>query len=237
LTDEQWNCIQPLLPVRKPKREDRPGRPPTDARPLCILWVLHTGAQWSELPRKYPPYQTCHRWFQGWVKDGTFRKVLRELARHLKERGDFDLEEGFVDASFSGAKKGGSCVGKTKRGKGTKVVAAIDGAGLPLAVGIASASPHEVRVLAAYRLARGPRGPKRTDAHGHARTDGRPIFRGKTGGPLVPSEGGELPLAGSIPATSTCRSPAISPGCWAFFALISARTRSVPLRRLWACAA
>jgi transposase len=109
LTDVQWNLIQPLLPVRKPKREDRPGRPPTEARPLWngILWILRTGAQWSELPRRYPPYQTCHRWFQGWVQDGTFRKVLRELARDLKERGGFDLAEGFVDASFSGAKKGG----------------------------------------------------------------------------------------------------------------------------------
>ena len=48
-----------------------------------------------------------------------------------------------------GREKGGSCVGKTKWGKGTKVVAAVDGAGLPLAVGIASASPHEVKVLEA----------------------------------------------------------------------------------------
>jgi transposase len=107
---------------RKPKRVDRPGRQPTDARPLWngILWVLRTGAQWSELPRKYPPYQTCHRWFQGWVKDGTFRKVLRELARDLKERGGFDLEEGFVDAPFSGAKRGPR-VGKTKRGSERRV--------------------------------------------------------------------------------------------------------------------
>jgi hypothetical protein len=35
------------------------------------------------------------------------------------------------------------------------------------------------------------KGPNRTDAPGLARTDGRPIFRGKTGGgPLVPSGGG-----------------------------------------------
>jgi len=80
LTDEQWSLIKPL-PTRTPKRANRPGRPPTDARALSngILWVLRARAQWNELPHKYPPYQTCYRWFQGWVKDGTFRTVLREL--------------------------------------------------------------------------------------------------------------------------------------------------------------
>jgi Transposase DDE domain len=40
-------------------------------------------------------------------------------------------------------------VGKTKRGKGTKVMAIADRAGLPLAVHIAPASPHEVTLVAA----------------------------------------------------------------------------------------
>jgi hypothetical protein len=35
-------------------------------------------------------------------------------------------------------------VGKTKRGKGTKVLATADHAGLPLAVHVEAASPHEV---------------------------------------------------------------------------------------------
>ena len=43
--------------------------------------------------------------------------------------------------------KGGSKVGKTKRGKGTKVMAIADGAGLPIAIWIESASPHEVRLV------------------------------------------------------------------------------------------
>ncbi|NVJ00070.1 transposase [Myxococcus sp. AM009] len=91
----------------------------TDARPLWngILSVLRTGAQWSELARKYPPYQTCHRWFQSWVKDGTFRKVLRELASDLKERGGFDLEDGFADASFLGTKKGGPASERRSAGR------------------------------------------------------------------------------------------------------------------------
>jgi transposase len=40
--------------------------------------------------------------------------------------------------------KGGAGVGKTKRGKGTKLMAVADGAGTPIAVYASSASPHEV---------------------------------------------------------------------------------------------
>jgi transposase len=38
-------------------------------------------------------------------------------------------------------------VGKTKRGKGTKIMAVADRHGLPVAVHIASASPHEVTLV------------------------------------------------------------------------------------------
>lgn len=38
-------------------------------------------------------------------------------------------------------------MGKTKRGKGTKLMAVADASGLPLAIYTASASPHEVRLV------------------------------------------------------------------------------------------
>ena len=44
--------------------------------------------------------------------------------------------------------KRGLCVGKTKRGKGTKIMAVADGHGLPLAVCTDSASPAEVKLVA-----------------------------------------------------------------------------------------
>jgi transposase len=47
---------------------------------------------------------------------------------------------------FLGEKRG-LCVGKTKRGKGTKTMVLVDGRGLPLAAEIASASPHEVTLI------------------------------------------------------------------------------------------
>ena len=43
-------------------------------------------------------------------------------------------------------KKMGLDVGKTKRGKGTKIMAVADRSGLPIAMHVASASPHEVKL-------------------------------------------------------------------------------------------
>ena len=47
---------------------------------------------------------------------------------------------------FLGEKRG-LCVGKTKRGKGSKIIVLVDGRGLPLGAEIASASPHEVTLI------------------------------------------------------------------------------------------
>lgn len=48
-----------------------------------------------------------------------------------------------------GSEKGGPAVGKTKRGKGTKIMAVTDGNGVPVAVHVASASPHETQLVEA----------------------------------------------------------------------------------------
>jgi transposase len=107
LTDAQWELLQPLVEPGTPKK--RRGRPWRETREVLegVLWILRTGAQWSELPRdKFPPYQTCHRRLQQWVRAGTLVQVLRRLAEDLLARGQLDLAETFIDASFSGAKKG-----------------------------------------------------------------------------------------------------------------------------------
>ena len=50
---------------------------------------------------------------------------------------------------FCAGEKGGLKVGPTKRGKGTKWMVLVDGAGTPLGAYLDSASPAEVRLLAA----------------------------------------------------------------------------------------
>src|SRR5262245_62584876 len=84
------------------------GRPPADARAVLegILWVLRTGAPWSDMPDRYPPYQTCHRRFQEWVKKKTLEKILAVLYEDLRERGGVDDIEAFIDGTYAGAKKG-----------------------------------------------------------------------------------------------------------------------------------
>ena len=109
LTDEQWVLIEPLIP-ELPRREDGRGRPWRDTREVMngVLWILRSGARWQDLPGRFPPYQTCHRRFQQWVREGTLRRVLEALAEDLRTRGELDLSECFIDATFIVAKKGDS---------------------------------------------------------------------------------------------------------------------------------
>src|SRR5437879_4477344 len=90
LTDAQWAVLQPFL---HPKPVRKRGRPWQDARAVFngILWVLRTGAPWHDLPDRYPPYQTCHRRFQQWQRDGTLTRLLHALAEDLRARGKLDL--------------------------------------------------------------------------------------------------------------------------------------------------
>ena len=108
LTDEQWNVLQPLIPV-PPKRPDGRGRPRKDACAVLngILWILRTGAQWEDLPRRYPSKSTCHLRFQEWCRHGTLEAILRAFARDLEERAEICVEESFIDGMFVPAKKGG----------------------------------------------------------------------------------------------------------------------------------
>ena len=106
LSDAQWAILKPLLQPRG--RPEGRGRPWRDARAVLngVLWVLRTGAPWHDLPSRYPSYQTCHRRFQQWRREGTLTHVLTRLAEDWRDRGKIDLSETFIDASFSSAKKG-----------------------------------------------------------------------------------------------------------------------------------
>jgi Transposase DDE domain len=72
--------------------------------------------------------------------------ILEAIALDLKPRGAIERARGFHRRELCAGEKGGWKVGKTKRGKGTKIMAVADRHGLPVSVCIESATPHEVKL-------------------------------------------------------------------------------------------
>lgn len=140
LTDEQWAVVKVIIP-EPPRRPDGRGRPWREAREVLngILWIMRTGAAWQDLPERYPSYQTCHRRFQQWTRDGTFEQLLEALATDLYERGGLDLSECFIDGTFVIAKKGGPTSARPSGAKARK--------SWQLQTALAFLSPFTLRVL------------------------------------------------------------------------------------------
>lgn len=158
LSDAQWKKIEPLLP--RPPRHRQGGRPPVANRKVLqgILWMLRSGARWQDLPSEFPSPSTCWRRLRDWEEQGVWLRIGRTFLAELNERQQLRWSESFLDGSFASAKKRGSAVGKTKRGKGTKWMVVVDGRGLPLGNYLHSASPAEVKLaettLATIRVGR-----------------------------------------------------------------------------------
>lgn len=148
LTDQQWERIREHFPEENIP-SNRAGRKPVPTRKVleAVLWILNTGAQWHMLPQCYPNYKTVHRRFQNLCENEVLREVLTDLANELRDNGDIDESECFIDAMFCPAKGGGTEIGKTKRGKGVKIMSIVDRHGLPVAVSTHAANHHEVTLV------------------------------------------------------------------------------------------
>jgi hypothetical protein len=77
------------------------------------------------------------------VADSPAAKISRGLTGPRKARSERILHR----RQLQRREKRGSGVGPTKRGKGSKIMAIADGHGFPLAVYVASASPHETKLV------------------------------------------------------------------------------------------
>ena len=78
-----------------------------------------------------------------WTADTPAAKTGRGLTRPREARSERILHR----RQFQRREKRGSSVGPTKRGKGSKIMAIADGHGFPLSVHVASASPHETKLV------------------------------------------------------------------------------------------
>ena len=83
---------------------------------------------------------------------GAFRRDARRpgsLGLGSGSQREAQSTRSFYRREFRPGQKRGLQVGKTKRGKGTKIMAVADGSGLPIALCTACASPHEVTLVKA----------------------------------------------------------------------------------------
>src|SRR6476620_11577140 len=102
LIDQLWITTEARLP--KPKKKPHgPGRPVVNMKSVfeAILWILKTGARWRDLPKCFPSYQTCHRYFQRWVKSGAFHQLACAMERKAQRRGKLDVSEAYIDGTFA----------------------------------------------------------------------------------------------------------------------------------------
>ena len=77
LSDAQWRSIAGLLPGKA----GDPGRSGNDNRLFVngVLWVLRSGARWSDLPERYGKWKTVHTRFTRWARAGVWERVFDSL--------------------------------------------------------------------------------------------------------------------------------------------------------------
>lgn len=133
LTEEQFNeFVLPCLSQGK-----RGPKPKLSLFAIFnyILYLLHTGMQWMNLPialnaagKNEIHHTRIFRLFQRWSDDGSLDRVFANSVGKLSENDLLDMSVLHGDGSSTAAKKGGDTIGYNghKHFKGDKVIAVVD---------------------------------------------------------------------------------------------------------------
>jgi transposase len=84
LSELQWARLKDLVPGRV----EHVGRTALDNRQFIngVLWVLRSGARWSDLPERYGKYKSVHTRFMRWARSGVWESLFDDLVRDKKNR-------------------------------------------------------------------------------------------------------------------------------------------------------
>ena len=77
LTEQHWQQLPSLFP----ERTSLLGRPPANSRGLleAMVWVMHRGVSWREVPTEMAPWHTVYTRFHHWVKTGVWEHSVLVL--------------------------------------------------------------------------------------------------------------------------------------------------------------
>jgi transposase len=99
LTDEQWQLIEPFLPIGEygpyPERlrEQFEG----------VIWRFRTSSQWREMPGEFGPWPTVYGRFRVWRDAGVFTALLEGVIAEAARQGQTDLSLVSVDSTTARA--------------------------------------------------------------------------------------------------------------------------------------
>mgnify|MGYP002402643803 CR=1 FL=1 len=152
LSDEAWERVRPLIPERP--AHPKGGRPAQSDRQMlsAILYVLRTGIQWNALPRELGASTTVYDRFRLWEEQGVFERIWQAGLQEYDELEGIAWEWQSMDGVMTKAPFGGAATGAnpTDRGKrGSKRSQLSDGRGMPLALVIAGANRHDMKLVEA----------------------------------------------------------------------------------------
>jgi putative transposase len=149
ISDTEWALIEDLFDP--PGREGKPARYPRRDVVDAILFLARTGCQWRYLPAFYPPWEAVWQQWRRWRSNGVWAKAMTRIATLIRTRHGRTAKPTMVmiDAQTVRGGRAGPTFheagGRDGRTNGTKRSIVIEILGLPLAVQVDSAKPHDVR--------------------------------------------------------------------------------------------
>ncbi|MGP5292760.1 IS5 family transposase, partial [Brachybacterium tyrofermentans] len=171
LTDKQWERIEPMLP----SNTGRKGRPFHDNRKIVegIIYRARTGIPWRDLPREqFGPWQTVWKRHYLYARLGVWDRIHAALMAQADAAGDIEWMVS-VDSTINRAHQHGTnttrpdqptgatanhnnpspeepdghAIGRSRGGLGSKIHAAVDGNGMPLAIVLTGGQRHDGAML------------------------------------------------------------------------------------------
>ena len=146
IKSEDWEKIYSFL---KSRRDIRVGNEVKTRRfAESVYFIMHTGAQWRELPTYYGKWRSVHKRFEAWSRKGLWSQILE----HFTE--EYDGESLMIDATIirahscaagyekdQGARE---CLGRSKGGFTTKIHVVVDALGQALRFSLTPGQRHDI---------------------------------------------------------------------------------------------